>query len=124
MKRELIEHIERNQAAHPALETLIQYTKCCEIDGNARSNEIFESFQRKYPKHCNETTPDQAKPCLVYIKHQRNIITFFNLTLITCRVLVLFLLWKYVKEEYSNTNNELMASPTTNAEQSVTNTVI
>ena len=103
---------------------MIVLYRCCEIDGNARSNEIFESFQRKYPKHCNETTADQAKPCLTHIKHQRNIIIFFNLILITCHVFILFLLWKYVKEEYSNTNNELMASPTTNAEQSVAHTVI
>ncbi|UJR30878.1 hypothetical protein I4U23_018390 [Adineta vaga] len=123
MKTNLIEHIEENKAANPTLIAVIKMSHCCTIDENSHTKENFQSFQMKYPNTCGTIAFDQAASCLQFIKNQRNLTIFYSCIMIILRILILILLWKYIKEEYSNSNNETTNHSGTNNERSATNSI-
>ncbi|CAF4239333.1 unnamed protein product, partial [Rotaria sordida] len=78
---------------------------CCSINNEKHTKENFEIFQIKYPDTCGTIEFNDAKSCLPFIRNQRNLMIFLDFITIIFRILTLILLWKYIKDEYNDNNN-------------------
>ncbi|CAF3576519.1 unnamed protein product [Rotaria socialis] len=106
MKNELISHIEENKELNPSIKAIIEISKCCSIDDQRHTEQNFQSFQTKYSDTCSEVEFDDAKSCLPFIRNQRNLMIFLDSITTLLRLLVLVLLWKYIKHEHDNNKDE------------------
>jgi len=92
-------------------------SRCCSISDERHTEKNFENFQRKYPDTCGIIEFDDAESCLPFIRSQRNFTIFLCCLMIIPRLLVLFLLWKYIQDEYNEpinfSNNDGERSTTT-----------
>ncbi|CAF3918081.1 unnamed protein product, partial [Rotaria sp. Silwood1] len=104
--KELIGHIEQNKDISPSIKAIIEVSKCCSINDEKHTKENFQNFQTKYPDTCGNILFDDAKSCLPFIRNQRSLMIFVDCITIIFRVLTLFLLWKYIKDEYNDHNND------------------
>ncbi|CAF1193054.1 unnamed protein product [Rotaria sordida] len=103
--KELIDHIEQNKDISPSIKAIIEVSKCCSINNEKHTKENFEIFQIKYPDTCGTIEFNDAKSCLPFIRDQRNLMIFLDFITIIFRILTLILLWKYIKDEYNDNNN-------------------
>ena len=99
------------------------FSRCCSIDDERHTEENFESFQAKYPNSCGTIEFDDAKACLPYIRGQRNFMMFFSCFIMIFRLLVLFFLWRYIKDEYKGENDEEIDILSNDGERSTTTTL-
>ncbi|CAF0764723.1 unnamed protein product [Adineta steineri] len=121
MTEELVNHIEQNQTITEPLIVLIKISKCCSIDDEGQTTKNLESFQKKYPSTCGIITLSNAKSCVPFIRSQRNFTIFLSCIAMIFRLLALLLLWKYIKDEYHDNNNETMDYSTTDGKRSTAN---
>ena len=85
---------------------------------------ILNVFQNNYPDTCGIIEFDQAKSCLPYIRNQRNFTIFLCCIMIIFRLITLFLMWKYINDEYNGTDDELVRASTNTGTRSSTATSV
>jgi hypothetical protein len=83
-----------------------KFSRCCSIDDEKHTNEHFEIFQANYPDTCGKIQFNDAKSCLPFIRNQRNFTIFLCCLMMILRLLALFLLWKYIQDEYNINQDE------------------
>ena len=125
MINELVGHIEQNKEINPSIIVMVKISKlvfiylrlyllnyklyrCCSINDEKHTSENFRSFQLKYPDTCGNIQFSDAKSCVPFIRNQRNFMIFLDCIRIICGLVLLILLWKYVKDEYKDLSNEPM----------------
>jgi hypothetical protein len=96
----------------------LNFCRCCSIDNKRHTLENFQSFKAKYPETCGEINFIDAKPCIPFIRNQRNFTIFLCCIMMILRLITLILLWIYIRDEYSGYIEEPMDISDMNGERS------
>jgi len=84
--------------------------RCCLIDDRENTEEDFKNFQNTYVETCGSVDYKSARSCQPFIRSQRNFIILLCCFMIILRLMTLYLLWKYITDEYKNSNDEQITS--------------
>lgn len=96
--------------------------RCCKIDDFRHTEKRFESFQKNFPLTCGHIDFETAQSCEPSIRNQRTLMIFLYSLMAILRLTSLYLLWKYINDEYNNDLDTDLVSVESNDDDARTST--